>query len=93
MSTPHLPPDTAVIDEYVAAVGARLAGPADLRAELLAEVYGGLVDAAEAYARRGACWLAAQRAAVGEFGTVDELCEDFQRVLEPSGTPDRGRAA
>ena len=73
--------DTGVIDSYLADLDARLRGTASIKAELLAEARDGLVDAAEAHQERGLSPADAQRAAVEEFGPVDEIGHEYQAEL------------
>ncbi|TDP93807.1 permease prefix domain 1-containing protein [Labedaea rhizosphaerae] len=73
--------DTGVIDSYLADLDARLRGMASTKAELLAEARDGLVDAAEAHEERGLTPLDAQRAAIEEFGPVDEIGREYQAEL------------
>lgn len=70
-----------VIDGYLADLDARLRGTASVKAELLAEARDGLVDAAEAHQDRGLSAADAQRAAVDEFGPVDEIGREYQAEL------------
>jgi hypothetical protein len=69
------------IDEYVLALGARLRGPAPLRADLLAEARDGLVDAATAYRADGLPAVEARRLAVRDFGAVGEVAPAYQAEL------------
>ena len=73
--------DTGVIDSYLADLDARLRGTASIKAELLAEARDGLVDAAEAHQERGLAPADAQRAAVEEFGPVEEIGREYQAEL------------
>lgn len=73
--------DTGVIDDYLADLDARLRGTASVKAELLAEARDGLIDAAQAHQDHGLPPLDAQRAAVAEFGPVDEISREYQAEL------------
>jgi len=69
------------IDAYVAELDGALRGPRRAKADLLAEARDSLVDAAEAYDRRGVGRAVAERRAVREFGTVDEIAPEYQTEL------------
>jgi hypothetical protein len=69
------------VDRYLAGFGAALRGPRRVKAELLTEIHGSLVDAAEAYQRKGLTEAAAQRRAVAEFGELTELVPEYQAEL------------
>lgn len=84
------PAATRILDGYVAAVGARLAGPARAHAAILAELGDGLTDAAHAYLtdqtiraetlpHQHAARAAA--AAVAEFGTPAQVADAFAPEL------------
>ena len=70
-----------MIEGYVAMLDRRLRGAGELKTELLTEVRHGLGDAAEAYRAAGVPAGEAERRAVREFGSVDELAPDLQREL------------
>ncbi|MFJ8660482.1 permease prefix domain 1-containing protein [Streptomyces sp. NPDC093795] len=67
--------------EYVADLAAALHGPPAAKARLVEEIRGGLLDTTDAHADRGLSHRHAFRAAVREFGTVDELVPGCQREL------------
>lgn len=69
------------IDDYLRGLGARLHGPGRLRRDLLAEARDSLQDAAGAYLDGGLAPRAAQRRAVAEFGTADELAPAYQAEI------------
>ena len=71
----------SVIDDYLADLDARLRGTPSVKAELLTEARDGLVDAAEANQERGLSAVDAERAAVEEFGPVDEIAGEYQAEL------------
>jgi hypothetical protein len=71
----------SAIDEYVAGMAARLAGPARAKADLIAEARDGLLDAAEAYTRRGMPAAEAAAHAVADFGAPDEVLPHYQQEL------------
>jgi hypothetical protein len=62
----------SVIDGYLAELDRVLYGPRRVKADLLAEVRGGLIDAAEAHERAGLDPEAAERMAVANFGGADQ---------------------
>ncbi|MEU3424128.1 permease prefix domain 1-containing protein [Streptomyces gardneri] len=68
-------------DAYAAELAAALHGPARAKARLVEEIRGGLADTADAHAERGGPYPDAIRAAVREFGTVEELVPSCQREL------------
>ncbi|GIG85505.1 hypothetical protein Pen02_04410 [Plantactinospora endophytica] len=72
---------SGLIDDHVSAIGDRLRGSVRLRADILAEIRDGLVDAAEAYQRAGLTGPEAQRKAVREFGPARQIAADLQHVL------------
>jgi hypothetical protein len=69
------------IDAYVAELGAALHGPRRAKADLLAEARDSLIDATEAYQRTGRERAAAERAAVRDFGELDEIVPGYQAEL------------
>lgn len=69
------------IDAYVATLRGALRGPRAAKADLVQEARDGLTDAAERYEDEGLDRLAAERAAVEEFGPVAALAPDYQREL------------
>ncbi|GAA3738840.1 hypothetical protein GCM10022225_22270 [Plantactinospora mayteni] len=72
---------SALIDDYVSTVGARLRGSAGLRADMLTEIRDALVDAAEGHRHDGLTDPEAQRLAVREFGSADRIAAGLQDVL------------
>lgn len=70
-----------MIAGYLDELTAALRGPRGARADLLAEARDGLVDVADAYRLHGMEPDAADRRAVEEFGTVDELAPRYQAEL------------
>lgn len=73
--------DPGVIDDYVTRLSHALRGPRRPKRDLLAEARDGLLDAALVRERGGLGRLAAEQAAVREFGAVAEIVDDFQREL------------
>lgn len=69
------------IDDHVSRLRRALRGPRRLKRDLLAEARDGLLDAALTGERRGLGRTEAERAAVREFGTVEEVVGSFQEVL------------
>jgi hypothetical protein len=69
------------IDGYVAGLAAALRGPRRVRDDLVAEARDSLTDAAEAYQEAGMSPPAAQRRAVDEFGSYQEIVPDYQAEL------------
>ncbi len=67
------------MEDYLAAVGARLPGPARERAGIIAELRGGLLDAVYAHRDAGlaAPGAAAAAAAIGEFGDPGRIAAAF----------------
>ncbi|MER5308600.1 permease prefix domain 1-containing protein [Streptomyces sp. NPDC002773] len=72
---------TDPVREYVADLTAALHGPPAAKARLVEEIRGGLLDTTDAHADRGLPHHHAFRAAVREFGSVDELVPGCQREL------------
>jgi hypothetical protein len=70
-----------VIDSYLGALGARLRGPARLKADLLAEARDGLRDAARVHLDAGLDPAAAQLRAVRDFGDLGVVAPAFQAEL------------
>jgi hypothetical protein len=70
-----------LVEDYLAAVGARLPGPGRERASIIAELRGGLLDAADAHRDAGLAALgaadAAAAAAIGEFGDPGRIAAAF----------------
>ena len=69
------------LDTYAAELTAALHGPARAKARLVEEVRGGLADTTDAHVEEGSSYPDAIRAAVREFGTVEELVPSCQREL------------
>jgi hypothetical protein len=72
---------TVTIDGYVDTLAARLRGSRRLTDDVVTEVRDGLQDAARAYTDGGLPPAAAERRAVTEFGSVEELAAQFQRTV------------
>jgi len=66
---------------YLAELDAALAGPRRARRDLLKEARDHLTDATDAYLRGGYDRPEAERQAVADFGTVDEVAPGFQTTL------------
>jgi hypothetical protein len=69
------------VDRYLAGFDAALRGPRRVKAELLEEVRGSLVDAASAYQEKGLADAVAQGRAVAEFGELTDLVPEYQAEL------------
>ncbi|MFE2557056.1 permease prefix domain 1-containing protein [Streptomyces sp. NPDC059352] len=74
-------PGTDPVEVYAADLAAALHGPARAKARLVEEIRGGLADTADAHVERGSSHQDAIRAAVREFGRVEELVPSCQREL------------
>lgn len=75
-----LPPGHQLVEDYLAEVGARLPGPARERADIIAELRDGLLDAVDAYRDAGldpADMADAAAAAIGEFGDPGRIAAAF----------------
>lgn len=70
-----------LVDRYLAEVAARLPGPARARAGIIAELRGGLLDAADAHHDAGLPARAAAAAAIGEFGDPCQIAAAFRPDL------------
>lgn len=70
-----------VIDTYLAQVAAGLPGPARARADVLAELRSGLLDAADTHRLAGLPAGAAHEAAVREFGDPRQVAAAFRPEL------------
>ena len=83
MTSPARLPDTddQVIGSYLAAVAARLTGPATARRDILDELGAGVADAADAYRGAGLNPAQAARAAIDEFGPPDRVAAGFRTEL------------
>ena len=66
---------------YLAELDAALAGPRRVRRDLLQEASDHLDDATDAYLRGGYSRAEAERQAVTDFGTIDEVAPAFQTTL------------
>jgi hypothetical protein len=69
------------IEAFVAELDDKLRGPRSVKADMLAEVRDGLLDATEAYKHSGLDEDGAQRQAVADFGAVPEVAADYQVEL------------
>lgn len=65
------------IDAYLAQVAAALPGPARAHRDVVAELHGGLLDAADAHRRAGLPEADAAQAAVREFGDPAQVARAF----------------
>jgi hypothetical protein len=83
MSTPdrHQPGGSPAVESYLAEIAARLPGPARPRAEILAELRSGLLDAADAHRSAGLPPARATRAAISEFGTPGQVADGFRAEI------------
>jgi hypothetical protein len=70
-----------MIEAFVAELDDTLRGPRSVKADMLAEVRDGLLDATEAYKDSGLDEDVAQRQAVADFGAVPEVAADYQVEL------------
>jgi hypothetical protein len=66
------------IESYLTEVAAGLPGPARTRADIVTELRGGLLDAADAYRRAGLAPPADEQAAVAEFGHPAQVAAAFR---------------
>jgi HAAS len=79
---PGLDPDAErVLDDYLAALAARLAGPARARQAILDELHDGLVGATHTRQAAGASQASAAAAAVAEFGDPAAVAAAFTPEL------------
>ncbi len=74
----------SMIDTYLVDLGGRLRGPRAVKADLLAEARGGLIDATEAYKDCGFDDARAERQAIVDFGDVHEVASEYQTELAVS---------
>lgn len=74
-------PTLPATEHYLAEVAARLPGPARARAEIVAELRGGLLDAIDAYVAAGMPPGKAAAAATREFGHPPEVADAFRAEL------------
>jgi hypothetical protein len=81
--TPAGPVPAPLIESYLAQVTAALPGPARARADIVAELRGGLLDAADAHRRAGLAPPAAQ-AALAEFGHPAQVAAAFRPGIAAS---------
>jgi hypothetical protein len=72
------------IDEYLAALSKELRGPRRRKADLLAEARDHLTDATEAFEADGFDRYDAEKHAVAEFGTLDEVAPGYRADLAVS---------
>ncbi|MEV4091241.1 permease prefix domain 1-containing protein [Streptosporangium saharense] len=70
-----------VIDDYVARLGRTLRGPRGPRFDMVTEARDSLLDTAEALELDGLGRAEAERAAVEEFGRVEEIAPGYQAAL------------
>ena len=82
--TPDGPASAQPIESYLTEVAAGLPGPARARADIVAELRGGLLDAAGAHRRAGLDPPAAARAAVAEFGHPAQVAAAFRPGIAAS---------
>lgn len=78
---PGGPAPAQSIESYLSQVTAALPGPARARAGIIAELRGGLLDAADAHQRAGLAPPAAAQAAVAEFGHPAQVAAGFRPGL------------
>jgi hypothetical protein len=72
-----LPPGRQLVEDYLAQVGARLPGPVRERADIIAELRGGLLDAVDAYRDAGLSAPDAAATAIEEFGGPGRVAAAF----------------
>ncbi|MBB5077643.1 permease prefix domain 1-containing protein [Nonomuraea endophytica] len=70
-----------LIDDYVADLGRALYGPTGPRRDMVVEARDSLIDTADAYEADGLVREEAERLAVQEFGSVEEIAPDYQSEL------------
>lgn len=70
-----------VIDAYLGEVAAALPGPPRARADIVAELRSGLLDAADAHRSAGLATATAAEAAISEFGDPRQLAAAFRPEL------------
>jgi hypothetical protein len=78
------PASAQPIESYLAQVTTALPGPARARADIIAELRGGLLDAADAHRCAGLAPAAAAQAAVAEFGHPAQVAAAFRPVIAAS---------
>jgi hypothetical protein len=76
--TPDGPASAQPIESYLTEVAVGLPGPARTRADIVAELRSGLLDAADAYRRAGLAPPADAYAAVAEFGRPAQVAAAFR---------------
>ena len=74
----------SLVDEHIRQLDRALSGPAGLKRRMLTEAHDGLDDAVRDLREAGHPPIEAQRAAVAEFGAVDEVAPAFQAELAAS---------
>ncbi|MEV4618041.1 permease prefix domain 1-containing protein [Asanoa sp. NPDC049573] len=74
----------SLVDQHIRLLDRALSGPAGLKRRMLTEARDGLDDAVRDLRAAGHARSAAERAAVAEFGTVDEVAPAFQAELAAS---------
>ncbi|WP_037969778.1 permease prefix domain 1-containing protein [Streptosporangium amethystogenes] len=72
---------SGVIDDYVTGLGHALRGPRGPRLDMITEARDSLLDTAEALEGDGLEREEAERAAVEEFGTIEEIAPGYQEEL------------
>jgi hypothetical protein len=78
------PAHTQPIESYLAQVAAELPGPTRTRADIIAELRSGLLDATDAHRRAGLTRPAAAQAAVDEFGHPTQVAAAFRPGIAAS---------
>jgi hypothetical protein len=73
----NAPARTDPIDNLLAAIGARIPGPAGPREDILAELRDGILEAAEAHTRKGFGHGEAVQLALRQFGDARTVAESF----------------
>lgn len=71
----------SAIDAYIASLDKTLRGPKAAKIDLITEARDSLIDAAEAYQRRGLDRAGAESRAVAEFGGLAEIAPGYQAEL------------
>ncbi|WP_433163913.1 permease prefix domain 1-containing protein [Kribbella sp. CA-247076] len=74
----------STVDEYLTGLSRALPGPRRRKADLLAEARDHLADATEALEADGLDRAAAERAAVADFGALDEIVPGYRAELAVS---------
>jgi hypothetical protein len=72
------------IDDYLAGLSKQLRGPRRRKADLLAEARDHLIDAAEAFEADGLDRYDAEKHAVADFGTLEEVAPGYRAELAVS---------